>query len=365
MSSRLFLFKHSMLLILITFCSVTAFGQKRDTAIFYFRNQGQDYYKVNTPDSADFIRMIIPPDDADNRLNVVEYYRNGNMKLIGKSEPYLPGTFATGDISLDGECVQYYLNGKKRNISEYKQGKKTGLEYAYNYNGGIYCVLKHTFEGSYMLPETLYWDCYDLKGKQICKGGNGWWIFYNENMGIQFQGPVKDGFQDGKWEGKAKVLDTVKYTCIFKSGKFISGVGYDKAGNSYPFSEAEVDPSYNEENPISFVRILRDYFRMPKNAGDRKRDLDTAHFSFIIEKDNSISHVSFLSPSDSVFTKSLVTAFEKCRNWTTTKFYGVPFRTRIIFPFRESGEVVNGPITMHGAEVGYLRKMYYKAEVVP
>ena len=87
-------------------------GKEIDTTVVYLKNGVDGCRPINNPDSADFFRMVLPPDSADDKYNIKEYYRNGKVKLIGKSEPLLD-KFKFGLISLSGDCISYYPNGKK------------------------------------------------------------------------------------------------------------------------------------------------------------------------------------------------------------------------------------------------------------
>jgi antitoxin component YwqK of YwqJK toxin-antitoxin module len=349
------LFKYCLLFVagIVNIKSATA--QRTDTAVFYLKYASNGYPVVTTPDNADFMRIILPSDGTDENLNVMEYDKNRKLILVGKAEPGFPRTFTEGNVVLTGDCITYYSNGKRNTTSHYVHGNKEGMEYVYNYDGTIYCGLKHLSEGKGANNTVLKWECYDQKGNNICTDGNGWWLSY-ENSHIALQGAVKNGLPDGVWKGSTKVIDSIKYTYLYKDGKYISGIGYDKTGMAFPFVNDREQPSYNQNGPITFIRIMRDYFKRPKNFDAKKMNLDTAHFTFIVEKDNSISHIEFLGTADTALNNNLKAAFMKCRGWHTVKYYGVPFRLRIVFPYRESGGYLKqdtGVLDIYRREIDY------------
>jgi hypothetical protein len=60
--------------------------------------------------------------------------------------------------------------------------------------------------------------------------------------------------------------------------------------------------------------------------------VDTAHISFIVEKDGHLSDFKVLGDVSSNVEIALSDAFSKCRDWLPSIYYGIPLRTRIILP---------------------------------
>lgn len=218
----------------------TAYCQSNDTLFFYYKN---NHAIVRSMDSADYFRMILPPDPGDNLKNIREYYKNGQIKFAGKFDPKLNTSFLMGSISLSGNCISYYPNGKKQSITHYVRGDKDGMEYLYYPNGQIYCTVKYIFQGSYSIG--LKWECYDNKGLQICKEGNGRWLTYDDNYTyVSSSGQVKDGRMDGEWRGIIWDVDSIKYVVNYNKGLWRSGIGYDRYGKAYPFKKEREPTNY-------------------------------------------------------------------------------------------------------------------------
>ncbi len=102
--------KYLFSIIIISIAVVRVEAQKGDTTILYFKNCIASYKQVSVLDSCDFFRVITPPDDGDNKLNVQEFYKNGKKKFIGKYEYDIN---AVNSNVLTGYCTSFYLNGKK------------------------------------------------------------------------------------------------------------------------------------------------------------------------------------------------------------------------------------------------------------
>lgn len=48
-----------------------------------------------------------------------------------------------GEVSLSGDCISFFPDGKKKSITYYSDGKKEGNEYLFYPTGTIYCLRKY------------------------------------------------------------------------------------------------------------------------------------------------------------------------------------------------------------------------------
>jgi len=127
--------KYTLFFLTVFFLAGSAKCEKRDTTIVYFKNSNRGYYKVSTSDSADFIRVFLPPDSGDNRPNLKEYYKDGKIKCIGKCEAtQFDGSRSA--LMLDGTCINFYPTGKRQHQATFKNSEKVGFEYYYFPTGG-------------------------------------------------------------------------------------------------------------------------------------------------------------------------------------------------------------------------------------
>jgi antitoxin component YwqK of YwqJK toxin-antitoxin module len=308
-------------------------GKETDTIVVYLKNDLNGYRPVTNPDSADFFRMVLPPDSADDKYNIKEYYRNGKVKLIGKSEPLLD-KFKFGLISLSGDCLRYYPNGNKESITHYTKDNKDGNEYLFYPTGRIYSCVKYFYDRTRGSVRSLNWECHDANGEMICSEGNGDWILYDEKFeNILVKGKVKHGNMDGEWIGKIANDDSIKYVYKYDRGDLISSVGYDKGGIAYPFILSTVAANYGGNFP-AFIDWLNSRLKMPKDDNGKKIPLDNVKISFIVEKDGSILYVETLGVVNNDLTQAITKVLSKCTGWTPTKLYGIPYKTRVTLPLK-------------------------------
>lgn len=227
-----------LLIILIILCTERVSAQ-RDTVMAYMKNFIVAPWLplaakiTNNKDSADFIRMVSTPDsNADNHLFPVnDYYLNGKPKLQCSSNTGLI------EAQLQGACIEYFPNGKRKRICNYDKGQLTGELTEYFPNG------KYYLSGAYKRDTLLIYSCNDSTGKVLAENGNGVITFYSDDFKNTIgTGSIKDGLKDGTWNGTLN--DTLRYEAIYKSGNVIKGNSYAKSGNRYSFNQEYTAPEF-------------------------------------------------------------------------------------------------------------------------
>jgi antitoxin component YwqK of YwqJK toxin-antitoxin module len=345
--------KYAFLFIMGIFVVNTAFCKTADTSMVFLRVFGEYTIKVMSLYEADYYRLILPPDSGDNRYNIKEYYKGGKLKLVGKlysAASFRDRTSATA--TYDGECISYFPNGVKSSVSHYKNGNKDGIEYLFYPNGKPYCSMKYVQEKSTM----YYWEWYDADGNELCKDGKGKWVtYFDDYKTIKLEGQVADGEMDGEWHFITFKPDTIKYTSKYKKGFLISSIGYDKHGNAFPFQNQQERASYRS-GQITFLEVLRSHIKIPKDINGKKMLMDTAHVSFIIEKDGRLDDFSILGNVDDKIKEAVFSGLGKCHGWNPERYFGVPFRTQIVFPLSE--------ISGYTASGSYRKELIYRERIL-
>lgn len=227
-----------LLIIVIILCTEHVSAQ-RDTVMAYMKNFVAAPWLplaakiTSSKDSADFIRMVASPDISFNKFlfPVSDYYLNGNPKLQSNSN--------TGFIEaqLQGACIEYFSNGKRKRICNYEKGRLSGDVTEYYPNGKIH------LSGIYKKDTLTVSHCSDSTGRILAENGNGTVILYsNDFKNVIGTGPVRDGLKDGAWNGTLN--DTLRYEATYKSGNVIAGNSYAKSGNKYSFNKEYTAPEF-------------------------------------------------------------------------------------------------------------------------
>lgn len=321
-------------------------AQKRDTSVYFYKSADfsdgiSSSIQVNSFAEADYFRVVYPSETFHHYI-INEFYKDGKVKLIGNTVPGAdPGTLSGAGVAYDGDVASYYPNGKKKSLSHFVNGVKDGDEYLFYPDGKVYCYVKNSpgkqwnsrFNYNMDITKSKYLECYDRKGAMICQDGNGEWITYTSDFDkVVMHGPVKNGYKDGRWVGNTYRADSIKYAYIYKRGEIKESYGYDRSGIAYPFEEVHQRADCAKGDVFSFLQSIRNHLKLPK--GEEQLNIDTMHVCFIVEKNGTITDFHVLGDNLSSTVKDAFALALKPGNlWTPGKYYGVPFRTRIILPF--------------------------------
>jgi hypothetical protein len=81
-----------------------------DSLRVYLKKSGR---VVDNKDSADYLRVITMPDTSIDRdlYRVYDYYPNGKLKMLGTS------LTENVNLVLDGVCIDFFMNGKRKSIT--------------------------------------------------------------------------------------------------------------------------------------------------------------------------------------------------------------------------------------------------------
>lgn len=344
-SGRQFISKSVLLLFINLIICFAVHAQQSDTSIYFFRSVSKTFaVKVNALAESDFFRLVYSSDDEPNKFIIKEFYRNGTIKLLGASAAVAaPNKNTCGDaiVKFDGDRAIYGTNGKTMATSHFVDGIKNGDEYLFYPDGKIYCDVKHEAPDrskltpysyiTYHETDPLYWECYDSKGNKLCENGVGEWIQYSDDFStIVMHGPVKKGLRDGTWFGNTLRADSIKYKAVYKKGVVVSGTGFDKNGTAYTFKTINEKAECAKGDVFSFLLTVYNSVQLPQ--GFHRSAIEKMLFSFIVEKDGTLTNFQAIGNAAPEI-KEAIAALKINKTWIPARYYGVPFRTRVVLPF--------------------------------
>jgi TonB family protein len=317
--------------ILVTIISIvyglSAKAQKTDTVVYYMKTPSeanQSEFPVTLKDSADFYRVILPPDTSTDRdlFPVMDYYKNGKIKMTGKSanQKYF--------LRLEGVCMQFFLNGRRKSVKNYSDGGLLGDMTLYFPNGRLY------LDGSYSKDGKLNVNtCIDSTGTILAEGGNGRYVKYDKNFKrVVAEGNIKNGLEDGEWHGQPD--DSIRYVCIYDKGTVKSGTGYDSKGREHLFTSLEVNPMY-KGGMDGWYLLLSKNVHYPAVAKERNIQ-GTVVVTFSISKYGVLSDIKVLSGVGGGCDEEAVRAIKLSRPWVSGYRYGMPVRVQYTVPIKFS-----------------------------
>lgn len=318
------------------------YAQKQDTISSYMKTDplNRDGSPVPTAsmDSAEFLRMVMPPDSSidENLYPVADFYLSGKKKMSGLSK------FGLVFINLQGPCVEYYRSGKKKLICNYEDGKKVGYATTYFPNGKLYTSIKYEDSGAKLVA------CNDSTGNVLAGAGNGKWIFYaNDFSSIENEGPVKDSLQNGDWSGRFN--DSVSYIFTYKDGAFESAISVDKEGKKYPYNDRNSPPEFNGGNQALSTFIYKNLKYPDLAAYESAQGFVVVILT--VEKDGSVANVHVAKKVDFYLDTEAIRVIKKMPKWTPASRYGVPVSTVFSIPINFS--MINPDPSKRGANKNY------------
>lgn len=313
--------KALFILIISIVCSFSAKAQK-DTLVYYMRTyrvsetmtfDGQ----VQIKDSAEFYRVILPRDtNSDKNLfMVVDYYKDGKTKMMGKSidQSY--------QLPLEGACIEFFPNGHRKSIKNFEGGKLLGDVTAYFPNGKLYLI------GSYAKNSKLIISkCRDSTGKTLAENGNGHCIKYDHDFKrIYAEGDILNGLEEGVWHGFLE--DSARYICTYEKGISKKGIGYDKKGGKYPFTTTDVVLPHFDE----FSAFLARNIHYPAVA--KENDIQgIVYINFAVNKDGQLSDLKIIRGIGSGCDEEVMRVMKVSSPWVPGYQFGMPVRVPYTLP---------------------------------
>jgi TonB family protein len=292
---------------------------------------------IRSKDSADFSRIIFPPDSTDNLFLVNDFYKNGKLKMVGKIIVPDP------NISLQGASIEFFPNGEKKTERNFENNKHVGDLTEYFPNGKIYItgkyvpkdgVIKEYNVGKgntdyhYTYNKLVIIECRDSTGKIQAKNGNGYYIKYGEDFKEISKGNIVNGVEDGEWQGM--VNESISYTCIYDKGILQNGTCYDSKGKEYPFTDMKIAPSFNGGGE-QFFKFFKRNFHYP-DAAKKNNIQGKVYITFIVDTDGRLSDFEIVKGLGYGCDEEVLKLMKKSPPWLPAYQYGIPVRTQYAMP---------------------------------
>lgn len=325
------MFKKSVSLIFWLALLQTAHATNTDSLTFYFKNSGRE---VKQKDSADYYRVILPPDtNVDRELyRVFEYYPNGKTKSVATSltQPY--------NLVLNGTRIEFFPNGKRMRISQYKKGRLVDTVRNYYPNGYLYSTLKideqntgfELYYNNFLLSVPYRYksqivELRDSTGKLLVEKGTGHVLLYDDNFKqLLEEGDIKNDKKEGEWRGM--IADSGKFICTFHKNELKSGISYMKSGHHYEFKEIYTRPAFGDFQD-AFGYFIKKNLQYPESARKYKVN-GSVMVEFYVEPNGTLSDVKVSQGLLKSLDEEAVRVVSLSPLWYPATRFGVPFRTR-------------------------------------
>ena len=326
----------NLLILVVGLIGFQAANAQRDTTIYYFKNSGKT---VPVKDSADYYRVILPPDTntQSGLFRVYDYYSNGKTKMTGTS------TNVSVILMLDGVSKYYYLNGRLKMTSLFTRGLPVDSLVFYYPNGKLYAILKledmgfgnyYDYYRDYF-PIEIYHnkirfkELRDSLGKLLAADGNGRVLLYDSDFNkILMQGDLKSNKKEGDWIGP--IADSGKFVCTYHNDELKSGVSYLNSGNHYNFKKIYVQPVFSDGIDV-FNLFIKKNLQYPESA--RAKNVSGAvDVEFYVETNGTLSDITVTRSLEKNCDDEAVRVISMSPLWIPAYRFGVPVRTLYRMP---------------------------------
>lgn len=222
-------------------------------------------------------------------------------------------------LQKNGTFIFYHENGLRKSISNYKSNRQIGKEFRFFEDGTIESEIEFIenvigFEERYKIVQ--FWNK-ERQHKVI--DGNGEYETY-DITGIPVIGEVKNGLKDGQWTGSPEYTG-LKFTDLYKNGKFISGKIIDSTGRklSYKRLIEEGKPKKGfQDFQIHISKAL-----MKSQVVKKTKLSGKIYFLFTVEKDGNLTNLKVFKGLDETLDKEVLNTLKNCGIWIPAKIRGI------------------------------------------
>jgi len=304
---------------------------------YYFNNNNQE---VHTRDSADYIRTISSPDSDSVYYAVSEYYKNGKAKLLGHTSTINP-------VTLQGQCIGFYENGKRKEMLNYAAGKLINQQYYYHANGKFKEERNYPFnvkDKSKLIDQLYAVTKYaDSTGKMMATGGKGYYT--NENISANGlvkwigEGEIENGQKQGVWK-VAVNKDSIQLVENYDKGKFISGKAIYANGETHTYTEPDRLPEF-KGGGMAFSEFVGNKILYP--AKDKGLNVDGyVVISAFVESDGSLTDIKTIgNVQNPTLAKEVVKILSRGPKWVPGRQFGRLTRISCTIPIGISTTLPN------------------------
>ncbi len=259
----------------------------------------------------DFIRVITKDTTNEDSYLVEDFYLNKKRKLVGKST--IPNYY----LKREGIFIEYFPNGRRKNVKNYHNNTIEGDEQYYYPNG------KQYFTGHYDQSQHQYFitTSKDSLGTSLASDGNGSHIEYDDDFKlIKGRGAIVNGLKNGEWKGNYN--DTLSYSCVYTMGKSVFGTSISKAGNVYHFTNDNINPEFPGGDQ-KFGLFLARQIHYP--AAAKENNIQGKVFiNFTVDKQGKLRNLKIVRGIGSGCDDEVIRVLKLSPNWNPGKVYGIP-----------------------------------------
>ena len=294
----------------------TIYAQINTKKLFYV----DAFFVTPNEKKFEYIKEIEEYDTNKKAYSVNIYYKSGKI--------YLTGTTLDKDkVILDGKCLYYFENGKKKRVANYENNKLIDKQYYYHENGVF--KLESEVEVSKNKKESTLkiLNYFDENNVQKVTNGEGEYVEdgWNDQTST---GTIKNFLKEGIWRGHL-IGKKVSFTEQYNKGKLVVGHSLDSLNNKFTYNVVN-ERSLPKKGMNDFYNYLKKNDIIPKNINSKITGKIIINID--INENGKLENVSAYTGDQYGITENAIQLISQYENWIPGKHRGVNVKTHLTLP---------------------------------
>lgn len=294
----------------------TIYAQINTKKLFYV----DAFFVTSNEKKFEYIKEIEEYDTNKKAYSVNIYYKSGKI--------YLTGTTLDKDkVILDGKCLYYFENGKKKRVANYENNKLIDKQYYYHENGVF--KLESEVEVSKNKKESTLkiLNYFDENNVQKVTNGEGEYVEdgWNDQTST---GTIKNFLKEGIWRGHL-IGKKVSFTEQYNKGKLVVGHSLDSLNNKFTYNFVN-ERSLPKKGMNDFYNYLKKNDIIPKNINSKITGKIIINID--INENGKLENVSAYTGDQYGITENAIQLISQYENWIPGKHRGVNVKTHLTLP---------------------------------
>ena len=294
----------------------TIYAQINTKKLFYV----DAFFVTSNEKKFEYIKEIEEYDTNKKAYSVNIYYKSGKI--------YLTGTTLDKDkVILDGKCLYYFENGKKKRVANYENNKLIDKQYYYHENGVF--KLESEVEVSKNKKESTLKILNYFDENNVQKVTNGEGEYVEEGWNDQTStGTIKNFLKEGIWRGNL-IGKKVSFTEQYNKGKLVVGHSLDSLNNKFTYNVVN-ERSHPKKGMNDFYNYLKKNDIIPKNINSKITGKIIINID--INENGKLENVSAYTGDQYGITENAIQLISQYENWIPGKHRGVNVKTHLTLP---------------------------------
>ena len=294
----------------------TIYAQINTKKLFYV----DAFFVTSNEKKFEYIKEIEEYDTNKKAYSVNIYYKSGKI--------YLTGTTLDKDkVILDGKCLYYFENGKKKRVANYENNKLIEKQYYYHENG-VFKLESEVDVSKNKKESTLkILNYFDENNVQKVTNGEGEYVEdgWNDQTST---GTIKNFLKEGIWRGHL-IGKKVSFTEQYNKGKLVVGHSLDSLNNKFTYNVVN-ERSLPKKGMHDYYNYLKKNDIIPKNINSKITSKIIINID--VNENGKLENVSAYTGDQYGITENAIQLISQYENWIPGKHRGVNVKTHLTLP---------------------------------